>query len=657
MPKKTALLIGVDEYAHFGEDDQLDGCVNDALLMKDILLNQFKFEETEITELHNKAATRDGILAGMEQLVERAEKDDIIVFHYSGHGSQRESASLEEGTGMDSTILPHDCGSDDPWPNTGIADYEINEWLERLSQKTSYITLTFDCCHSGTMTRDAFGAKTRSVPADRRSLAEMGVEKRPATTQSAMHRRGTGVGGLLRLSDSYVVMSGCRDNELASEYSHQGTNGPVATGALTYFLTNALRQAQSGSTYRDVFELAKQSVLSEITEQHPQIEGRQDREIFGIKDIEPLRFIPITSVNDRDVILSGGLAHGLARDSLWSVYPPGTKKAEDSTPLGVIEITKADMLTAEGIIREGKGDIAAGARCIEKEPAASQYLLGIDLSELNEDANAEIAERIEQSRLLAVAENSETADLRVCILDAREASTADSILPQIESIDQPSWAVVNREGECAMPLNAVTEHYVIDKIIDNLETLARYRNALRLDNANSDLKVEFNIFRVQKDGALEDANSGDFEFTEGDYVAFEIINHSKQDVFANVLDFGFSGKIELMYPERRAGELIEAGRTLRIGTGKLKFRLGLPDKKLAKHETFKAFISSHETDFRWLQQAGLRSVDSRRSNLRKQFEAAYNGPTTREHTKEGAEDTREDWKAISRSFKLKKSTA
>lgn len=653
MPKKSALIIGVNEYAHFAEEYQLSGCVNDTLLIKDILVNQFKFDESNIDELHNDAATRDGILAGMERLLQRTEKDDIVVFHFSGHGSQRKSANFEEGTDMDSTILPHDSGSEDPYPNLGITANEVNEWLQHLSKKTSYITLIFDCCHSGTMTRDAFRAKTRSVPADMRSLSAMGVQKRSAPAGAAK-TRNLGPSGWLELSDSYVVMSGCRNNELASEWHENDGDKIVKTGALTFFLTNALRKAGSGTTYRDVFELARQSVVSEISGQHPQIEGTQDRELFGIKDIEPLRFIPIAEVNGNTVVVAGGMAHGLVRGSLWSAYPQGTKQVKDSTPLGLIEITNVDMLTAEGIIREEKDTIAVGARCIEKEPAASQNLISVYLNDLDEGVNAEISSRLEQSHLLDVANSPGTAEFCVYVVAAREKSSKNSPVPQIDRIDQPSWAIVNREGECAMPLKPVDEDQAVDKMIDNLETLARYRNALRLDNSASDLKVDFKIFRVLSDGQLEDANSGDFQFSHGDYVAFEITNHGEEQVFVNLLDFGLSGKIELMYPRRRAGELVEPGQTLRYGSGKGKIRLGMPDKVLNEHETFKAFISSHEADFRWLQQDGLRSADTSRSRLRKQFEAAYNGPSTREGFHEGEEDIEEDWKAISRSFKLKK---
>jgi hypothetical protein len=653
MPKKSALIIGIDEYVHFAEKYQLSGCVNDALLIRDVLVNQFKFDASNIEELHNKAATRDGIISGMERLLEGAEKDDVIVFHFSGHGSQRKSADLEEGTGMDSTILPHDSGYEDPYPNLGIADNEINEWLRRLSRKTSYITLIFDCCHSGTMTRDAFAAKTRSVPADTRSLSAMGVQKRPAQA-SAAKTRNVGPSGWLELSDAYVVMSGCRDNELASEYHHENGGRTVTTGALTYFLTTALRQAGPGTTYRDVFEHARQGVISAISAQHPQIEGTQDRELFGIKDIEPLRFIPVSAVNADRVTLAGGLAHGLASNSLWSAYPQGTKQIQGSTPLGLIEITSVDMLTAEGVIREATGDIGVGARCVEKEPAASQNLLKLYLSDLDAGAAAEITPLVEQSHLLSMASTPAAADLLVLVVPARETASATSPLPQIGRIDQPSWAVINREGECAIPLSPVNEDRVVGKLVENLETLARYRNALRLENPASNLKVEFKIYRVLGNGELEDANSGDFQFKEGDYVAFDIINHGDKQVFVNVLDFGLSGRIFLLYPHRRAGELVEPGRTLRYGTGDGKIRLGVPDKVLSEHETFRAFISSQEADFRWLQQEGLRSADSRRSSLRKQFEAAYHGPSTREGYHEGEAETGDDWKAISRSFKLQK---
>ncbi|MGK2927140.1 MAG: caspase family protein, partial [Lysobacterales bacterium] len=656
MPAKHALIIGIDQYSNFEERYQLSGCVNDARLVKSVLIDHFGFKESDVTELHNAAASQQGILNAMEQLVERACQDDIVVFHYSGHGSQRTSANPDEGTGMDSTITPADSGCVDPFPNLDIIDDVIHEWLDRLARKTRYITLIFDCCHSGTITRDAFGAKARSVPADRRSLSAMGVDADKLPTKRRARSREIGSGGLLDPSDAYVVMSGCRDDEFSHEYEFEQGGEPVRSGALTHFLTHALLRARPGSTYRDVFEQARQGVNTRFPQQHPQIEGTQDREIFGVKDIEPLQFIPVASLAGDTVTLRGGAAHGLFAGSLWAAYPQDTKQTRGTAPLGMIEITRVGALTSEGVIREGQGQLTAGARCVESAPAAGQFLLSIDLSQLDTAAGTALREGVEQSRLLVLARTPGAADMRACILTPEKQALASENDTELAEIDAPSWAIVDRAGALAMPLHAVNEHDVIGTLVSNLEAMARYRNALRLDNSGSALEVDFNIYRVGPEGDLENANGGDFEFEEGERVAFEVINREGRSVFVSVLDFGLTGRISLLYPKNRAGEMITAGRTLQVGTGERKFPLGVPGELRSNRgtETLKAFISTDEADFRWLQQGGVRSADTRCLALRRQFEAAYNGPATRDVV-DGAEDRAEDdWKAVARSFELRR---
>ena len=92
----------------------------------------------------------------METLVERVSDGDVVVVYYSGHGSQRTDLEGDEASGLDSTIVPFDSGRP-PYTNRDITDDEIHHWLSRLAKRTPYTTLIFDCCHSGTMARDAFG--------------------------------------------------------------------------------------------------------------------------------------------------------------------------------------------------------------------------------------------------------------------------------------------------------------------------------------------------------------------------------------------------------------------------------------------------------------------------------------------------------------------
>ena len=109
---KWALLVGIDRYPGFGSEVQLEGCVNDVQILRDALIRRFGFTEERMTVLLNERATRDGILEAMEDLVRKVGEDDVVVFHYSGHGSQKVEPEGEEDEpdGWDETLVPFDSG-------------------------------------------------------------------------------------------------------------------------------------------------------------------------------------------------------------------------------------------------------------------------------------------------------------------------------------------------------------------------------------------------------------------------------------------------------------------------------------------------------------------------------------------------------------------
>jgi hypothetical protein len=171
------------------------------------------------------------------------------------------------------------------------------------------------------------------------------------------------------------------------------------------------------------------------------------------------------------------------------------------------------------------------------------------------------------------------------------------------------------------------------------------------------LKVEFNLYRERADGEWQKMAASGEALSAGECIAFEVVNNEAKPVFLSILDFGVSGKIQLLYPPNKSSELLDAGRTLRIGSGARRIRLGLPDgfPSDSGKETFKAFITTEETDFSWLQQAGTRSIANPRSRLRRLFEAAYCGPRMREaRMDETVEDDAQDWRSFNRSFVLKR---
>jgi hypothetical protein len=69
--------------------------------------------------------------------------------------------------------------------------------------------------------------------------------------------------------------------------------------------------------------------------------------------------------------------------------------------------------------------------------------------------------------------------------------------------------------------------------------------------------------------------------------------------------------------------MIAPGKMIKIGADNRKITLSLLPEFLGNQgtETVKAFITSDESDFRWLQQEGTRSVETKRSSLRQPLTA------------------------------------
>jgi len=88
------------------------------------------------------------ILAGIRWLVTGAKKGDVIVFYYSGHGSQVADVSGEEIDRRDETICPHD------YATAGmIKDDDLRTAFAGVAAGVN-LDVILDSCHSGTGTRE-----------------------------------------------------------------------------------------------------------------------------------------------------------------------------------------------------------------------------------------------------------------------------------------------------------------------------------------------------------------------------------------------------------------------------------------------------------------------------------------------------------------------
>jgi hypothetical protein len=669
--QKRALLIGINEYPNFAPRGQLDGCINDIEVMRQVLEKSFNFPENHVVSLTDEQATREGILTAMQDLVAVVGEDDIVVFHYSGHGSQMTDVEGDEPDGLDETIVPYDSGRAPNHANRDIKDDEIYLWLKDLTAKTCNVTLIFDCCHSGTIVRDGFGGAVRWVEADLRPAEELP----PSPIPMELHRgldgsRDAGPSGWMPLGERYVLVSGCSRDESACEVEEPEG---VCHGALTYFLSRELLKAESGTTYRDVFEALAPRLTSRFPDQHPQLEGARDQKVFGVERSEPMTLVPVVQRSADRVILGGGAACGLTEGSEWAIYPASTKSVgPDDSPVGVVALTAVRAFISEArLLREiSLGAVQAGLRAAEQSHAMDTRLPVEVVAPPGQDVQ-ELLDGLDASKLLRRTMPEGFAKARVYLLAPRAAGTQDAPVPMLGALHEETWAVVREDGDLLMPLHQRFERGVVRRLLDNLEKVARHRLTIDLRNDASALKgkVDFELFR-KTSLALEtpeiDADGLPL-FWEGDRMAMKIVNRHDAPLFVYVLDLGLTGRIQLVYPVSGAEDSLLPGIGLEVGTQPdREIQLFIPDEfpyppaaygdEVEGIETLKLMVTTHPADFEPLFQSGVREGRGPAGSLSDLLATTFGGGGYVRGVGLSRSEVSgpEDWTSVERSFRVRR---
>jgi metacaspase-1 len=140
-----AVLVGIDEYER---DDvpSLTGCVNDVALVRSLLKQYFEVPNEDLRIVVNGRATKANILSRLEATIARAEAGDVVVFYFSGHGSQVRDRNGDELTdGLDEIICPYDMDWD---RGTYILDDDLDAIFATLPPDV-LLEAFFDCCFWG----------------------------------------------------------------------------------------------------------------------------------------------------------------------------------------------------------------------------------------------------------------------------------------------------------------------------------------------------------------------------------------------------------------------------------------------------------------------------------------------------------------------------
>jgi hypothetical protein len=310
-PRKLALLVGIDDYPSEYGLNPLAGCVKDVELQRHLLKYRFGFKDSDIYILTNKEATRQGILEAFEKhLIKQANPGDVVVFHYSGHGSRIVDpdpifvSSTQDKTGLNGTLVPVDARLPVGYPELSGTVQDImghTLFLLMSALKTENVTVVLDSCFSGAAARDNVVLRTRSggknilISPDEKKYQEQWLSKLNLNRQKFIegYRAGIAKG---------IVLTATSPEQLASEAKFGVGLDGFSTGAFTYYLTQYLWQ-QTSSVENAIPEVEEKiskpygqtpgyeaKVGSEYGKQpiyftNPQITASSDAVITKIKDL------------------------------------------------------------------------------------------------------------------------------------------------------------------------------------------------------------------------------------------------------------------------------------------------------------------------------------------------------------------------------------
>ncbi len=142
---KRAVLIGVNRYRIPGAD--LRGCVPDVKNMSSLLQRKYGFDAGDISMLTDFDATKKAIEEAITGLISGGQSGDVLLVHFSGHGSNVPDDNGDEADNRDEILCPTDLDWYDP-----LRDDWLRSVFDGLRDGVSLTVIT-DSCHSGTVTR------------------------------------------------------------------------------------------------------------------------------------------------------------------------------------------------------------------------------------------------------------------------------------------------------------------------------------------------------------------------------------------------------------------------------------------------------------------------------------------------------------------------
>ncbi len=244
--RKLALLVGINQYPR---STALSGCVTDVELQRELLIHRFGFNASDILTLTDSQATRENIeTAFIEHLTEQAKAGDVVVFHFSGYGSQvkiSDESQVDHPIRLSNSLLPVDSLL--PTKGTATANDLLEETLVLLlrSLATDHVTTVLDTSYTGAGNVLQGNLRVRSspkAPAESPSLGELAFQEQILLRLKSSLEQQKQQNSLNQMPG--IVLTAAGPTQPATEALWNG----FSAGLFTYALTQYLWQASPATT-------------------------------------------------------------------------------------------------------------------------------------------------------------------------------------------------------------------------------------------------------------------------------------------------------------------------------------------------------------------------------------------------------------------------
>jgi len=591
--------VGINGY---GGNNQLNGCVTDVDLQRELLIHRFGFHPQDILTVTDESEikpTRNNILQAFEQhLIQQAEPDDVVVFHFSGHGSQVIDPNSSFSDRLTSTLVPKDreviLGTA-PHSNTAeinlISDLTGGTlFLLMAAIKTENLTAVLDTCHSGGGTRG--NLKIRAIPSSssRESYIspkeldyqEKWRSKLQMTTEQFRQQRKTVPKG--------VLLTAAKREQWATDRAFSG----FYAGAFTYAMTQYLWQETGDrALIHGFWDFARLTTAMATQWQIPTYQVPPDRNnehqpiYFLNKQFPPADAVILDQSEDRVKVWLGGVsASTFAAFNRGAVFSVFDQKGEER---GWVQLESREGLSAIGkLIAKDKQDIINPSKFLQEKtrviPKGFRLTIGIDPSLNLAQVQGKAEDLFSHQRFDFVLLSQQgvsyilgkmTKEHQEAIVKARDGSsrlqaTNEMAIPALNSIG------LFDSGFDRIPDSFGKEDETLEEALARLRSkflslLATQLIKLVLNANSSRLKVLAQL-KVKQKGSEVFTSLNRISTTRelpvisvGSQVHFQVTNQESNDLYLTVLVIDPNGRISIIFPNHWSGEtettMIKAGET------------------------------------------------------------------------------------------------